>query len=114
MNILRDYQYPLDYDKYIELSLEDKDGKTGMTITRKHIAADGVTTVWSSHVFLSEKITASARMSCSAKMNEYGGFNIDATIIEKDGTQCLCHITLDAETGKVLSSTITTLSLSIS
>lgn len=102
-----DYLFPLDYDKYIELSLEAKNGKTGMTITRKHIAADGAITVWSSHVHLSGRITTSARMSCTATMNEYGGFIIDATIIEKDGTQCDCHITLNAETGEVLSSTIT-------
>ena len=106
-----DYLFPLDYDKYIELSLEAKDGKTGMTITRKHIAADGIATVWSSHVHLSGRITTSARMSCTATMNEYGGFIIDATIIEKDGTQCDCHITLNAETGEVLSSTITILSV---
>ena len=105
-HILRDHQYPLDYDKYIELSLEAKDGKTGMTITRKHIAADGAITVWSSHVHLSGRITTSARMSCTATMNEYGGFIIDATIIEKDGTQCDCDINLNAETGEVLSSTI--------
>lgn len=105
-HILRDHQYPLDYDKYIELSLEAKDGKTGMTIVRKHISADGIATVWSSHVHLSGRITTSARMSCTATMNEYGGFIIDATIIEKDGTQCDCHITLNAETGEVLSSTI--------
>lgn len=102
-----DYLFPLDYDKYIELSLEAKNGKTGMTIVRKHIAADGIATVWSSHVHLSGSITTSARMSCTATMNEYGGFIIDATIIEKDGTQCDCHITLNAETGEVLSSTIT-------
>ena len=102
-----DYLFPLDYDKYIELSLEAKNGKTGMTIVRKHIAADGIATVWSSHVHLSRSITTSARMSCTATMNEYGGFIIDATIIEKDGTQCDCHITLNAETGEVLSSTIT-------
>ena len=105
-HILRDHQYPLDYDKYIELSLEAKDGKTGMTITRKHIAADGIATVWSSHVHLSGSITTSARMSCTATMNEYGGFIIDATIIEKDGTQCDCDINLNAETGEVLSSSI--------
>lgn len=105
-NILRDHQYPLDYDKYIELSLEAKNGKTGMTIVRKHIAADGIATVWSSHVHLSGSITTSARMSCTATMNEYGGFIIDATILEKDGTQCDCHINLNAETGEVLSSTI--------
>lgn len=105
-HILRDHQYPLDYDKYIELSLEAKDGKTGMTITRKHIAADGIATVWSSHVHLSGRITTSARMSCTATMNEYGGFIIDATIIEKDGTQCDCDINLNAETGEVLSSSI--------
>ena len=105
-HILRDHQYPLDYDKYIELSLEAKNGKTGMTIVRKHIAADGIATVWSSHVHLSRSITTSARMSCTATMNEYGGFIIDATIIEKDGTQCDCHINLNAETGEVLSSTI--------
>ena len=70
-------------------------------------AADGAITVWSSHVHLSGRITTSARMSCTATMNEYGGFIIDATIIEKDGTQVSCHITLNAETGKVLSSTIT-------
>ena len=45
-------------------------------------------------------------MSCTATMNEYGGFIIDATIIEKDGTQCDCDINLNAETGEVLSSTI--------
>ena len=113
-HILRDHQYPLDYDKYIELSLEAKDGKTGMTITRKHIAADGIATVWSSHVHLSGSITTSARMSCTATMNEYGGFIIDATIIEKDGTQVSCHITLNAETGKISSSRVTVTSISIS
>lgn len=113
-HILRDHQYPLDYDKYIELSLEAKNGKTGMTIVRKHIAADGIATVWSSHVHLSGSITTSARMSCTATMNEYGGFIIDATIIEKDGTQVSCHITLNAETGKISSSRVTVTSVSIS
>ena len=90
------------YDKFIELSMETKDGLVGVNISSNRITEEAITTEWSTRIDLPDTITTNARITFSVQGQNSNLWIVQVDITDKDGTQYHYQLSINTSTGECL------------